>query len=104
MWTHGAPAPAPDSVNGVRMPDAATARPGTAADNADQMASMAANTTMNRPPQAAGGRGLTSVPGGSRKSTGAKHPSFIGSAGSRKQRRAKSAPETTWEHPALMAP
>src|ERR1700679_2245529 len=99
MWSHGTPPDTPEKVNGVRMPDDATARPGVAADSAVHSASITAKTTMNRPPHAAGGRGFTRLPSGSTNSTGRKQPSFMGRDGSRKQRSAKSAPDTTWEVP-----
>ena len=47
---------------------------------------MAAATVTSRPPHAAGGSGLTSVPGGRCTRNGRKQPSFIGMVGSTKQR------------------
>ena len=52
------------------------------------IASVSLVTVITRPPHAAGGAGLTRVPGGRLVRTARKHPSFIGMDGSTRQRTA----------------
>src|SRR6185437_823488 len=73
-------------------------------DSAWKIASITACTVAIRALHAAGGVGLTRVPGGSVKLSGRKHPSFIAMAGSRKHRSANITPDNACENAALIAP